>query len=53
MEAAFVLSLASLVLKYGAPMALKIVQAWKVENPTAEDFEDLRNAVPIDEEFIS
>ena len=51
MDATFLLSVASLVLKYGANAALKIIQEWKIENPTEDDFARLRDMVP-DEEFI-
>ena len=51
MDASFLLSVASLVLKYGAQVTLTIIKSWQVENPTEEDFQALRDMVP-DEEFI-
>jgi len=35
-----------LVVKYGVPAVKQIVEDWGVENPTAEDIEDLKNRVP-------
>ena len=46
MELAFVLAIAELVLKHGIPSALRIIQAWDVENPTQEDIEALKDRVP-------
>jgi len=51
MDATFLLSIATLVIKYGAEATMKIIQNWKVENPSEEDFQRLRDMVP-DEEFI-
>lgn len=52
MEVEFLLSVGILILKHGAEGALSIIQNWKVKNPTAEDFQNLRDMVPKDEEFI-
>jgi hypothetical protein len=52
MELAFILAIAELVLKHGIPSALRIIQAWDVDNPTQEDIEDLKKRVPPPGEFF-
>jgi len=39
--AAFIVAITELVLKYGVPAAVKIIQEWEVKNPTAADFQAL------------
>lgn len=42
----------SLLQKYGVPAALQIISDWKMENPTVEDFEKLRERVKDPEEYF-
>lgn len=44
--AGFILSAIELGIKYGAPSAIAIIKAWDVEDPTLEDFEELKKRVP-------
>jgi hypothetical protein len=49
---AFIVTMIELVAKYGVPTALSIIQAFKVENPTLDDIEALRNRVPPPETYL-
>jgi len=43
--AACIVTIVTLIMKFGVPAALQIIREWDVENPTAEDFEALRKSV--------
>ena len=51
-ELAFIAGIVELVAKYGVPAALQIIQAFKVENPTLADIEELRKRVPPPETYL-
>jgi hypothetical protein len=50
------LKFASVILEllneYGLPAVLSIIKAWDIEDPTLEDLEELRNAVPEGESYF-
>jgi len=48
----FVSIMIDLILKYGLPGALAIIDEWKEENPTLDDFEKLRDKVKRPEEYF-
>ena len=43
MELAFILTIVELVMKHGVPAVIKAIKAWKVEDPTADDFAALKS----------
>jgi hypothetical protein len=45
MELAFILTIVELVMKHGVPAVIKAIKAWKVEDPTADDFAALKEIV--------
>ena len=44
-EAQFIILIAQMVVEHGIPAVIKAIQAWQVESPTAEDFEQLKEIV--------
>ena len=50
--AAFLIAVITLATKYGIPGLLKILQDWKVDNPTLEDIEALKLRVPRPETYF-
>jgi hypothetical protein len=53
MEFAMIVTIVELIAKYGVPTALKIIKAWQVENPTADDFRALAQSMPPAEEYFA
>ena len=47
-----IIAIAELIAKYGVPVALKIIKAWQVENPTADDFRELAQSMPPAEDYF-
>lgn len=52
MEGTFLLAIAELILKYGAPTAIAMIKEWDVEQPTLEDIKALKLKVPPPESYF-
>jgi hypothetical protein len=53
MEFEMIVAIAELISKHGVPVALKIIKAWQVENPTADDFRALARSMPQAEDYFT
>ena len=49
--AALLLAIADLILKYGPEAAIKLINAWSVENPAMTDIQALRDMKPAESYF--
>jgi hypothetical protein len=52
MELQFVFLIVELVMKHGVPAVIKAITAWQVEDPTAADYEELKEIVKDPESYF-